>query len=153
MLPIGRGRFSPLTEPVSESFAFVGDAKTGIWAADSLHVYVDFDLLQKLVDMDVRTDEHTGRVDPARASQIMVKTRPGLSERELAAVAEQVGRKWDELLARHPDYPPVRVESRTWRQKQASLPGPHREPADAGGRSCSASSRWWRWCWCSRSST
>jgi ABC-type lipoprotein release transport system permease subunit len=69
LLPIARG-VTVMTEPVDKNFTFVGDSRLGIYGIDNLHVYVDFDILQELVDMNAK-----GGVEgePALCSQIQIK--------------------------------------------------------------------------------
>ncbi len=126
MLPIGRGRISQTAlEPISKPFTVVGDARMGIYQVDSMHVYVDFDTLQNLVDMAPRTDLDTGRIDPARASQLLVKVHPPTSERKLQRVADEVRAAWERLAGRHvQDLGGTMVDVRTWREKQAMFIGP-----------------------------
>lgn len=126
VLPIGRGRFTSFTQPVKTPFTLAGDVRMGIYQVDSSFVYVDFDLLQNLIDMGEKPGVDGGPADPARASQILIKARPGMSDGDLGKLAERAQAAWGRVADRHPGSPGVDadVQSRSWRDKQAAYIGP-----------------------------
>jgi hypothetical protein len=54
MLPLTRGGDLSQEPPPKPSFRYVDDSRTGIYDIDSMNVYVDFDILQKLLSMEVQ---------------------------------------------------------------------------------------------------
>jgi hypothetical protein len=75
LLPIARG-LSVLTQPVDKNFTYIGDDRLGIYGIDNLHVYIEFDVLQKLVDMNAKEAADGGEGEPALCSQVQVKLAP-----------------------------------------------------------------------------
>ena len=122
LFPIGRTGPTALTQPVPKTFALVGDSRTGIYQIDNGFVYVDFDTLQKLLEMDARQDVEGGAGLPGLCSQIQIKVEGANHEKRLLAVAEKVRKVWEAVQQRHPQAALVGV--RTWRQKQALYVGP-----------------------------
>lgn len=83
--------------PKRKAFRYADDSRTGIYEIDSRQVYVGFDLLQQLVEMDpaVRVDQETGATlgtIPARCSQIQIKLKhgPGIDVAEVARRMEEL---------------------------------------------------------------
>jgi len=89
-----RGEVDPI--PLKQVFRYADDSRTGIYEIDSQHVYCDFDLLQRLLQMDAaeRVDpEDPNRVvgvAPARCSQIQIRTKPGLTPTEIQALCRRL---------------------------------------------------------------
>ncbi len=116
--------------PIKRAFRYADDSRTGIYEIDSQSVYVDFDLLQKLLDMDAadRVDPQTGEVVgriPARCHQIQVRLRPGYDVRAVCRKLEQAFHKLADdprygLDARERDLV-LRTEALTWEQSQAHI--------------------------------
>ncbi len=115
--------------PIRQAFRYVDDSRTGVFDIDSQHVYVDFDLLQKLVQMDsVPRADGNGRT-AARCSQIQIKLRGGVD-------AEQLCRRLrahylallDDPRAAGLDTREQRlvstIDALTWEQSQAHIIGP-----------------------------
>ena len=101
---------------------------------DSSTAYVDFNLLQKLLQMDAQqytTPDGATHVQSARANQIRINIKPGA---DLAAVASRVQAAVDEVRRDNPDLQTqidtVKVE--TWRMPGiVSQCGRSRENPDA----------------------
>jgi lipoprotein-releasing system permease protein len=128
-----RGQVDPT--PRKMKFRYADDSRTGVFEIDSKHVYVDFDLLQKLLEMDAaqRVDAE-GRVIgtvPARCSQIQIKTRPHLTGEQLQALCRRMTETY-RAMADDPRYDLDnserrligRVEALTWEQSQAHIIAP-----------------------------
>ena len=130
LLPIGRTGISTMTQPIKKSFTFVGDSRMGIYQIDSAYVYVDFDVLQELIDMAPVEDVDTGRVAPGRCTQIQIKVEGPDDEADLLAAARKVRNLWAGFKDRHPDLGGVSADIQTWRQKQAQYVGPIEKQRD-----------------------
>jgi lipoprotein-releasing system permease protein len=128
-----RGQVDPT--PRKMKFRYVDDSRTGVFEIDSRHVYVDFDLLQKLLEMDAaeRVDVEgrvIGRVPP-RCSQIQIRTRPHLTGEQLQALCRRMTETY-RAMADDPSYDldsserrlVGRVEALTWEQSQAHIIAP-----------------------------
>jgi len=124
--------------PVKQPFRYVDDSRTGIYEIDSQHVYCDFELLQKLLQMHAteRVDPGTGRTIgtvPGRASQIQVKLRPLVAGRPVRpeAVAQRLSEHYHALAA-DPRFDLgfddrmliERVEALTWEESQRHIIAP-----------------------------
>ncbi|MFQ5807681.1 MAG: FtsX-like permease family protein, partial [Phycisphaerae bacterium] len=124
---------STIDTPSKTVFRYADDSRTGIYEIDSQHVYCDFGLLQKLLQMDAaeRVDPETletiGTV-PARCSQIQIKIAEGVDVRALC-------RRLEETYHGYLDDPRFDLdtfESRlvssikalTWQESQAHIIGP-----------------------------
>jgi lipoprotein-releasing system permease protein len=128
-----RGQVDPM--PKKRAFRYADDSRTGVFEIDSKHVYVDFDLLQRLLEMGPadRVDAEgnvTGRV-PGRCSQIQIKVRPDLDRAALHSLTGRLQAAYH-ALAHAPgvDLDPSeqrlvqRVEALTWEQSQAHIIAP-----------------------------
>lgn len=109
------------SDPAYERFLIVNEFKSGLYEIDAHRVYIPFDKMQQLMRMDATpaVDEDftpTGELLPARASEIMVKSKPDVSLEELARSLELF--KAD-FLDRYPGMDPPRV--RTWEQRHSTL--------------------------------
>lgn len=134
----------------SKVLRYVDDCRTGVYEIDSISVYVDFDMLQDLVNMTAYTPEieagglqsdgPASRPDgpqmPARSTQVQIKLNPALikTERDVLAARERVQKIWDAVskarlhaLADSPfiysriDGPVSWVRVETWEEKQAKF--------------------------------
>ena len=76
--------------PVKQPFRYADDSRTGIYDIDSQHVYCDFDLLQKLLEMRRR------RAWTARARSSAWRSGP------LRADPDQAGAAVDDLSLKAP---------------------------------------------------
>ncbi len=107
LLPLGRS-VGAMTTPIKKTFNLIGDQRFGVYLIDSNHVYVDFDVLQNLIEMDGRCD------------QIQVKIRDAGDDKAILAVgAAAVSDAWTTFAANHPDLDENLAIIQTWRQKQA----------------------------------
>ncbi|KKL44990.1 hypothetical protein LCGC14_2360160, partial [marine sediment metagenome] len=124
--PMGRGNLPARIDTNTETFVVIDDARTGIYYIDSMSVYVPFDRLQLLCDMDERRDmKDPTNVDPARCSQIQIKVRSEFdSGSALSAVRTKVRRVWRQFLAEHPEARWSNVIVHTWREKLSKFIGP-----------------------------
>ena len=133
LLPIGRGTVSALGQPVRKPFTVVGDSKTGIYPIDSSYVYVNLETLQNLVDMGAMKDDATGRIDPARCNQIVIKVRGGDDEARLEDLAGRIEGK-PRGLPQGPSRPGPRGRQGADLAAEAGrVHRAHRDPADADG--------------------
>jgi lipoprotein-releasing system permease protein len=89
-LRVGSSRLTA-SDMVSQPFWIVDDSRTEVWQYDNKMVYVPFEVLQKDLDMDARTetDDTTGQSIPipAYTSEIDVSAQPGT---DLDALRDQV---------------------------------------------------------------
>ncbi len=125
------GSVDPL--PKKQSFRYIDDSRTGVYEIDSKHVYCDFDLVQRIVEMGAaeRVDADgnvIGRWAP-RCSQIQIKLAPGASAGELTSrlTDTYVGLLSDprfENLSESERKLVLRVKALTWEQSQAHIIGP-----------------------------
>jgi hypothetical protein len=107
----------------SKLFRYVDDSRTGVYDIDSMSVYIDYDLAQKILQMDeqTRTAEAGGGKVPPRTTQVQIKLRPGVDP---LAARDEVEAAWARIRDKYiqvDDYPELlnRVEVQTWEQKQA----------------------------------
>ena len=88
-----RGNVDPI--PIKQSFRYTDDSRTGIYEIDSQHVYCDFELLQKLLQMneadriDPDSGDTIGKV-PGRCSQIQIKLASELPQHEIHALCRRM---------------------------------------------------------------
>jgi len=124
-----RARVDPV--PILQRFRYVDDSRTGIYDIDSQHVYCDFDLLQKLLEMGPAARADGSGVAPARCSQIQIKVKGGLDGAALRKLTERLREKYLSFL----DDPRFsldltdrklisRIEAVTWQQSQAHIIAP-----------------------------
>ena len=125
-----------ISTPIKQFFRYSDDSRTGIYEIDSQHVYCDFELLQRLVEMDEaeRIDRDTGETigtAPARCSQIQIKVAEGLAGLKLQALCRRMEKVYhgyilderydlDAFDAQMVGY----VEAMTWQESQAHIIGP-----------------------------
>ena len=123
LLPITRyGTLVEGGKPIARAFHYTDDSRTGVYESDSLHVYVDFDTVQRLLYMDPQ-ELVEGGFTPARARQIQIKLKPGT---DALAVKSDIQYLWTQFVARL-NVPPGSPEARllgdvgveTWEQRQA----------------------------------
>jgi len=110
----------------SRPFRYVDDSRTGIFDIDSMSVYIDFDYLQDLVDMEdlSAAEDVGGGMIPARTTQVQIKLTANTDPLEARARIEQI---WAKIADRHRAdtlrffRPAVldRVRVLTWEEKQA----------------------------------
>lgn len=124
VLPIDAERrgIDTSTPPPQDIFWIVDDSRTGIWQADQASVYVPFDVLQRMLDMDAREERdpetNTVRKIEARTRDIQVSALPG---NDIYELKRQVQKVVDQVIADRaiPAYYPITVE--TWEESQATF--------------------------------
>ena len=64
----------------SKLFHYVDDSRTGVYDIDSMSVYIDYDVAQKVLLMDEQTmnAEAGGGKSPPRTTQVQIKLKPGV---------------------------------------------------------------------------
>jgi lipoprotein-releasing system permease protein len=134
LLPMSSGG-AVVDTPVKQPFRYADDSRTGVYEIDSQHVYVDFDLLQKLLDIDAAQRED-GRPIPARCHQVQIKLRPEALARpgfDTAAFARKLQEHFLSFLG-DPRFAHLLddegrtllsyVEGLNWEESQAHIIGP-----------------------------
>ena len=102
VLPLSPESAQPVpTGPERKTFRYVDDSHTGVHEIDSFCVYVDFELIQRLLGMgaEQRTEEAGGGMAAARCSQIQIKVAAG---DDPLALQERLRRAWGEHAAAMP---------------------------------------------------
>lgn len=127
------GKIVDATGMPSRPFRYVDDCRTGVYDIDSMSVYVDFDYLQKVLDMSGDTttqDLPDGTRRPitihARATQVQIKLTPEVT-RSMDSVLETrrlIEEKWKAFMLPLLDTVQAPellrdVEIKTWEEKQA----------------------------------
>lgn len=122
------GKISDATGMPSKLFRYVDDQRTGVYDIDSTSVYLDFSVLQPLLQMDEQTlaEEAGGGKEPARATQVQIKLKPEVTRdrARTQAVRSRVQRAWNQIVdahitdSRHPELLRI-VQVLTWEEKQA----------------------------------
>ena len=128
------GNVDPI--PIKQAFRYSDDSRTGIYEIDSQHVYCDFNLLQKLLQMDQaeRIDPETGAtigVVPARCYQIQIKLAPGLSQQRIHELCRKMENTYQAFIVDDDFNLDVsdsgsisRIKALTWQESQAHIIGP-----------------------------
>ncbi|MBI1336877.1 MAG: FtsX-like permease family protein [Phycisphaera sp.] len=115
--------------PEHQQFAVVNEFKSGLYEVDANRVFVPFDALQQMLQMDryesPNFDPETGKplpgaglVTPARTSEITLRGHDGVP---LDVLADRVQRAANKFMNDNLDVPPMRVI--TWKQMHATLLG------------------------------
>jgi lipoprotein-releasing system permease protein len=122
VVPLGRPTIEGM---VNERFTVIDDCETGVAPIDAAYVYVPFQTLQRLCEMEAAYDANdpTRLVRPARCTAIHVKVDDRLSdERSLRKVRDDVEQCWLDFWKENPDADESgRVGVYTWRQQQDKL--------------------------------
>lgn len=124
------GQMETLTGAPRQAFRYVDDARTGIYDIDSMSVYVDFDVLQNVLEMgELKLNaEAGGGTVPPRTTQVQIKLKPSASSdhETVDAVRNRIQAIWDEISTRRRAEIPFenrqlldRVQIQTWEEKQA----------------------------------
>lgn len=108
----------------SQACRYVDDCRTGVFDIDQMSVYVDFKLLQELVDMSEVTPD-VGETIPARTTQVQIRLTEGTDP---IAARGLLQAKWDKFFATKLATSRVpallqRVRILTWEEKQAKYIG------------------------------
>lgn len=127
LLPLTRtGDVSP-EPPPKPSFRYVDDSRTGIFETDSKSVYVDFEVLQRLLSMEAQPRAgDTGMASPLCSQvQIRVNDRLGKDRTSLLACKLELLRIWESLRDHlNPDATEtslmLNVDIQTWEEMQRS---------------------------------
>ncbi len=107
-------------KPISLKLRYVDDSRTGVYDIDSICVYVDFEMMQQMMQMGPLKKEGGGTTPP-RASQVLIKLTEG---QDLLEARRLLWKEWaahcrgwmDEGLdAMH------EVEINTWEEQQAQF--------------------------------
>lgn len=120
VVPITRS--GALKDQAVRRMIVVNEYKSGLYEVDANRVYVPFDQLQEMLDMDAyerfdpETGEPTGEMAPGRASQILVKAAEGYDD---AAVRQAVFNEVREIQSELGDATPLYVL--TWYQQYARV--------------------------------
>ena len=107
--------------PRPKQMIVVNEFKSGLYEVDKLRVFVDFGFLQKTLQMDRfegKDENDSPVVEPARANDIMIKSRPDVSLDELEQAVSNVKEKF---LNEHPSV--TRLQAVTWKQRYATFLG------------------------------
>ena len=114
LIPLGRGSSLSNITPSTKLFTVIDDSRTDVSSIDNSTVYIPFEMLQKLNDMD------GDGVNPPRCSAIHVKVRGGGlgDERRLAEIREKIKTAWADFVERNPDADFSGVSIMTWRERQ-----------------------------------
>jgi len=116
------GSMPDLSNLPVQGFWLVNVSRTGVYQVDSKTAYVDFELLQKLLQMDPQpyTQDGQQKLTSARANQIRINIKPGADLLKMAGKVQEVV---DAARNRYEDMQtqldPVKVE--TWEQRQGSF--------------------------------
>lgn len=119
------GKLTTATGARTQVFRFSDDCRTGVYDIDSMAAYLDFDILQKILEMDHRVleREDTGEkvTRYARASQVQIKL---VAAADVIATRNAIQAKWEEFygprlgLVENPNLL-IGVQTQTWEEKQA----------------------------------
>ncbi len=126
VFPVSRA--GNITAPAYETFVIVNEFKSGLFDVDAGVVFVPFETLQRMLNMEPR--EVTERFDPitgeggavtrvaGRASEVIVRAAAGYTPNQAAVAVSGAVERWRE---RFPDVFPPRVQ--TWEEVHATLLG------------------------------
>ncbi len=116
VFPLGRAFGSTMDlNPARATLSIADDCRTGVSTIDSEIVYLDFDKLQAMNNMDL---------PEKRCSQIHVKVRGAFpSERELRDIGGRIERVRLEWNRQNPERTIGPVSVMSWRQRQETLVG------------------------------
>ena len=124
MLPLTRGGDVSPEPPPKPVFRYVDDSRTGIHEIDSRNVYVDFDILQKLLSMEPQSRVEGGMA-AARCKQIQIKLTAALGDdrEKLGKVKDLIDEEWKDFVSKREldslEYKMIRnVEIQTWEEMQ-----------------------------------
>lgn len=122
-LPISeKGSVGAGLDARTELVRYADDSRTGVFEIDEICVYVDFDWIQKLLDMH-RFEYEDGTFQHARASQILIRLQPGVSDNEGRRRLTDLWNEFRARLALEPGSPEAEmltyVKIQTWEDMQA----------------------------------
>lgn len=124
MLPLTRGGDVSPEPPPKPVFRYVDDSRTGIHEIDSRNVYIDFNILQKLLSMEPQ-ERVEGGTAAARCKQIQIKLTAALGDHreKLGKVKDLLNDIWKDFIAQRDldnlEYKMIRnVDIQTWEEMQ-----------------------------------
>ncbi|QDU32615.1 Lipoprotein-releasing system transmembrane protein LolE [Poriferisphaera corsica] len=115
-------------EPANAEFAVVNEFKSGLYDIDANRVYVPLKVLQEKLDMgeaeeyDPDTLEPTGKMVPARVTQVLVKSAPGYTAEQTAEAVKKAIRLVEDKHREMGQMMPV-LYAQTWMEMHAQLLG------------------------------
>lgn len=109
-------------QPISLPLRYVDDSWTRVYDIDNMCVYVDFEMLQKTMEMGRnRLEDGSGFTSP-RASQVLIKLTPG---QDILACRERLMNEWSDFCLTWPHTRDQHwmsyVKVRTWEEQQAQF--------------------------------
>lgn len=111
-------------DAVTRSFRYADDSRSGVYEIDSRSVYVDFDTLQRFLQIDEAVDPETNETIPARCSQIQIDLDVDKDDRkQLAAIKEKITEEWKQFTDENQLFDRFMeiVEAQTWEETQAQF--------------------------------
>jgi len=124
MLPLTRSGSVATESPPKPAFRYLDDSRTGIHEIDSRNVYVDFDVLQRLLSMEPQEREDGG-VAGARCKQIQIKLAASIGDDrvKLGRVKNFILDEWIEFGRRQKldmleEKMMAQVDVQTWEEMQ-----------------------------------
>lgn len=107
-------------DPIRLPLRYADDSRMGVYEIDSVCAYVDFEMLQRTMEMGpLRLTDGTGYTSP-RASQVLIKLTDG---QDILAVRERLVEEWKQFALEWPherDWQPMgNVRIDTWEEQQA----------------------------------
>ncbi len=95
LLPVtGLGTFSG-EGSVTLSLRYADDSRTGVYEIDNICTYADFDLVQRVLNMDAQ-ERVEGGSSPPRTSQVLIRLAEGLDAQE---VRGRITEEWEKFRA------------------------------------------------------
>ena len=95
MLPLNRRTGMPETDFPKRAFVLIDDSETAVPLVDDHTVYIDFDVAQKWSLMSEYKHSKTGKISPARASEVRVKTAAGA---DLGRIQKELKEVWSDIV-------------------------------------------------------
>ena len=124
-VPVGGRGLDPMNfTPVSRSFTVVDDVEADVSSIDKEFVYVPFDTLQAINNMDAEfsVDDPPQLITPARCSQIHFKVQDDFAHgAKLDEVTSNIKTLWWDFNLRHPQIDGANVSVQSWRTRQARI--------------------------------
>jgi lipoprotein-releasing system permease protein len=128
----------PSPEPVREQLAVVNEFRSGIFLIDDKRIILPLEIAQRLTmfdaaeEVDPVTGDATGRVDPARATVMLIRGAEGVSPEALRDRVSDLYAEWRPSIAADPTFAAgvrarpedLGVLIQTWEQQQAGFIGP-----------------------------
>ncbi|MBN1341908.1 MAG: FtsX-like permease family protein [Phycisphaerae bacterium] len=121
VLPLTPGGAFSRKQPISLPLRYVDDSRTGVYDIDSVCVYVEFEMLQEIMEMGpLRRTDGTGSTPP-RASQVLIKLTEG---QDVLARRAQLVREWNDFCLTWSEEGSDKmrlVVFNTWEEQQAQF--------------------------------